>query len=132
MTLWGHTTAHWRMSGEDLHRQRLYQVRLEHYCSVFIPLLHISFFMVGTSPTERGTHCSKEAVSKPKVEVRTCFISTSHPHSCSAESPIKQNIVHLSYRYSASAMRTDLAYGGVLWFTYTQLSESSLCVAITC
>ena len=34
----------------------------------------VSFFMVGTSLTERGTHCSKEAVCTPKVEVRTCFI----------------------------------------------------------
>ena len=35
-----------------------------------------SLFMVGTSPTERGTHRSKEVVCKSKVEVRTCFIST--------------------------------------------------------
>ena len=29
IALWGHTTAQWRMTGEVLQRQWLYQVRLE-------------------------------------------------------------------------------------------------------
>ena len=41
MTLWGHTTAQWRISGKGLQRQWLYQVRLEHYSSVLMSLLHV-------------------------------------------------------------------------------------------
>ena len=42
VTLRGHTAAQWRMTRESLQRQWIYhQVRFDHYCQLFMPLLPI-------------------------------------------------------------------------------------------